>query len=143
MGYDVHITRKTNWHDEAGPDITLEEWLSYVEIDPDLRLDGYAEAALTNGATLRTEDPSMVVWVGHPKHGNRNGMAWIWLSQGNVDAKNPDEPTLRKMWTIAQALDAKLQGDDEELYDSSGAPIPEDVETISPQPVTKPWWRFW
>jgi hypothetical protein len=67
-----------------------------------------------------TLDPSMAVWVAHPKHGMTDGMAWIWLSGGNVVAKNPDVVMLQKMWRIAQALGASVQGDEGELYDSSG-----------------------
>jgi hypothetical protein len=34
--------------------------------------------------------------------------------------KNPDTEILQKMWSLAQPLSAKVQGDDGELYDSSG-----------------------
>jgi hypothetical protein len=43
MGYELHITRKRDWSD-AGPEITLDEWLALVRSDPDMRLDGFAEA---------------------------------------------------------------------------------------------------
>ncbi len=143
MGYDIHITRKTNWFEEDQPSISLAEWLSYVQRDPDMRLDGHAEAILGDGSVLRTEDPSLAVWVAHPEHGKRNGHAWLWLSLGNVQAKNPDEPTLRKMWAIAQALQARAQGDDGELYDSVGQVVPRDDQRETPPSCAKPWWRLW
>lgn len=108
MGYDIHITRRQDWSDSEGPAVSLAGWLAYVEADPEMRLDGYAEAELTDGSVLRAEDPSMAVWVEHPQHGKRDGLAWMWWSHGNVLAKNPDEDTLRKMWRIAQSLGAKV-----------------------------------
>ncbi len=45
MGYDVHITRKAEWSDDESA-ITLGEWLSVVDADPEMRLDGFAEANL-------------------------------------------------------------------------------------------------
>ena len=44
MGYEIHITRKTEWFDEDGPEISLEDWKAYIASDPEMRLDGYAEA---------------------------------------------------------------------------------------------------
>ena len=143
MGYDIHITRKENWFDEEGAAISLVEWHAYIESDPAMRLDGYAEASLKDGAVLRSENPSLAVWTEHPQHGKRDGMAWIWLSQGNVQAKNPDEDTLRKMWCIAQSLGAKVQGDDGELYDSSGSMLRSATSAASPAQPKKPWWRVW
>ena len=150
MGYDVHVTRKKDWSDKSGEEISLTEWLAHVEGDPELRLDGYAEAGLGNGGVLHVDDPSMAVWIAHPEHGVRDGMAWIWLSHGNLQAKNPDGPMLKKLWDIAQLLDAKVQGDDGELYDSAGSIISDEVDADTvvsvseqPQPRQKPWWRIW
>lgn len=39
MGYDLHITRKSDWP-LRGNDISAEEWRAVVEGDPELRLDG-------------------------------------------------------------------------------------------------------
>ena len=51
-------------------------------------------------------------------------------------AKNPDSEMLRKMFLIADALGAKLQGDDGEIYNSIGMVAPQDR-------AKKPWWKFW
>lgn len=37
MGYDLHIMRKDEWHDEHGEEIELEEWLDVVRADPSLK----------------------------------------------------------------------------------------------------------
>jgi hypothetical protein len=34
MGYNLYITRKKNYTDETGPDITAAECLAYVANDP-------------------------------------------------------------------------------------------------------------
>lgn len=143
MGYDVHITRKDNWFDEQGDALSLAEWLAYIEGDPEMRLDGYAEAKLKDGSVLRSNNPSMAVWVEHPQHGTRDGMAWMWLSSGNVQAKNPDEDTLRKMWRIAQSLGARVQGDEGELYESSGLMVRDAANDLPATFPKKAWWRFW
>jgi hypothetical protein len=53
-------------------------------------------------------------------------MVWFDFRQGNVVVKNPDTEVLRKMWSLAQALSANVQGDDGEGYDASGQqrPVP-------------------
>jgi hypothetical protein len=143
MGYDVHITRKNNWFDDEGDEITLSEWLAYLHADPEMRLDGFAGAKLADGAVLRAVNPSMAVWVQHPQHGNHEGMAWIWLSSGNIQAKNPDEHTLRKMWQIAQKLGARVQGDEDEFYDATGSIVAEKKSELLLKSNEKHWWQFW
>ena len=141
MGYDVHITRKLAWYDDEAPEISLDEWLHHVAGDPELRLDGHAEARPGGGAVLGVEDPSMAVWIGHPEHGKRDGMAWIWHSNGNVMAKNPYDAMLRKMHRIGVALGAKVQGDEGEIYGPDGDPLPGDDSSAAPATVSgkQPW----
>lgn len=119
MGYDLHITRRADWADEEGPAITQAEWESYITTDPDLRLDGYMEATTAAGATLRMEEAGIAVWIAHPHLTEHGG--WITLdSRGNIVVKNPDEAFRQKMWKIAQALDARLVGDEGETYGPDG-----------------------
>lgn len=102
MGYDVHITRAENWSDNQGCEITAAEWHSVIDTDPELRPAGY------NG-------PHLAIWEAHPS----NDEAWLDWCDGNITTKHPDEPLLRKMVEIAARLDAKVQGDDGELYDDA------------------------
>ncbi|MBB1631037.1 hypothetical protein [Cupriavidus sp. UME77] len=120
MGYDVYITRKSNWFDERGSDIDIEEWKGLVQADPDMRLDGNASVALKDGSTLRVESDGLAVWSAYSGNGNGGNMAWLDFQQGNVVVKNPDGEILGKMWQLAQRLNAKVQGDDCELYDADG-----------------------
>jgi hypothetical protein len=119
MGYDVHITRKQCWSDESGPEIPLAEWIAVVTADRDMRLDGYAETRLGDGSILRIENEGLSVWMAYSRH-TENRMAWFSFSRGNVVVKNPDLEIRQKMWSLAQALSARVQGDDGEFYDASG-----------------------
>lgn len=123
MGYDVHITRKQHWSDEDGEEIPLAEWLAVVEADAGMRLDGYAEASLKDGAVLRIENEGLSVWTEWSGHGRGGGMAWFDHSRGSIAVKNPDPEILRKMWELAQTLSASVQGDEGELYGPSGEPM--------------------
>jgi hypothetical protein len=119
MGYDVHITRKRDWFDDS-PEIALGEWLSFVSRDPEMRLDGFADATFPDGSVLRIESDGLAVWTAYSAHGHRGNMAWFSHSQGDVVVKNPDREILRKMWLVAGAFNAKVQGDDGEIYDANG-----------------------
>lgn len=142
MGYDVHITRRQQWFDSDKPEITIEEWLALVASDSEMRLDGSPEAMLPDGGTLRHEDPSLAVWVRYSGHMVGRNMAWLWLWRGNIVAKNPDEEIRSKMWRLAQALHARVQGDELELYGSDGQPL-EDLQTDRTPVMKRTWWRFW
>lgn len=123
MGYELHITRGANWHDEAKEPITLDEWIAYVKSDPEMRLDGFAEATLEDGSVLRSENPSLAVWVVYSGDGVDGNHAWMWHFEGNVQAKSPDREIVAKMWRIAQALRARLVGDEGEEYGPDGKEI--------------------
>lgn len=134
MGYDLHITRKDDWSDEHGKTITFDEWMSYVGSDKSMRFDGTAGAELAEGAVGTRED-SLATWTE-----SANDSAVMWLDHGNVTSKNPDAAMRRKMFLIADALGAKLQGDEGETYDSTG-----EVEGKRPGGGMgkKRWWKFW
>jgi hypothetical protein len=113
MGYDLHITRRPEWSDEGGPEITLEEWMAYVNSREELRTDA------DNG-------PTDFLWTAHPKE------PWpLWWDRGEIYTKNPDEFTLRKLAAIAEQLNATMQGDDGEVYRADGA-APEPESATSP-----------
>lgn len=59
MGYDLHITRKSEWLDESGPEFSLAEWKAYVSGDDQFTLDGFAEARSSEGAVLRMESEGL------------------------------------------------------------------------------------
>jgi hypothetical protein len=119
MGYDVHITRKQNWFDDE-PRISLDEWRSVVGADDEMRLDGYAEATVGDDARLRVESEGLAVWTAYPGHGIEGNMAWFDYHSGNIAVKNPGQDILAKMWQLAQKLNARVQGDECEIYGPTG-----------------------
>jgi hypothetical protein len=121
MGYDVHITRKQNWSDKKGPEIPLAEWIAVVQSDREMRLDGYAETQVGDGKSLRIEKQGLSVWTAYSRNDEDGNKAWFDFRLGNVVVKNPDAEILQKMWLLAQALSARVQGDDGEFYDASGS----------------------
>lgn len=132
MGYELHITRKKEWFSEDDAPITLDEWIAYVKNDPEMRLDGFAEAQLEDGSVFRTEDPSLAVWVAYSRDGVDGGHAWMWHGGGNIQAKNPDREIVAKMWRIAQRFGARVVGDEGEEYGADGS-------DLTPRP--KSLWR--
>jgi hypothetical protein len=128
MGYDLHITRAKFHFENEGAWITADEWLRYVESDPDLKLAGY------NGEYF-------ALWSGKSEYPD----PWLDWFQGNIYTQNRDAPLIDKMVEIAKKLDAKVQGDDGETYIGGGPndspPCPEhDLPKHSKQPK-RSWFR--
>lgn len=82
MGYELHITRRSDWFQSDGPAISQSEWQKAID--------------------------------GNPESG-----AFYW-NDGDVVVKNPDPPLVAKMVHIAQTLNARVQGDDGEVYRADG-----------------------
>ena len=94
MGYDLHITRQSNWWEkDETKQIAAAEWQAVVASDPEMRLSGAAESTFPSGGTLRYENPLLTEWLGHPEH----EAIWFDFRRGTVIVKNPDEPIIAKM----------------------------------------------
>lgn len=104
MGYNLHITRAKFHYRNDNQWITAEEWLRYVEQDPELRLAGY------NGDYF-------AIWSGPSSLPD----PWLDWFEGNIYTKNPDDALIDKMVQIAKKLGAVVQGDDCEVYIGGGS----------------------
>lgn len=133
VGYDVHITRADSWVDAETLPITLDEWLAYARSDPEMRMDGRAEARTTDGETIALDSAGLAVWTAYSKDGEDGNHAWFDLQDGRLIVKNPDTEILCKMSRIAVHFHARVQGDDGEDYGSDGEPF-----GGSPN---RAWWR--
>lgn len=111
MGYDVHITRKKHWSDEDDNHISLDEWRNYISAQTDFFEEDSDSDFL-----------KIFIW--------NHSTSFIY-SNGNIQIKNPNDKELQKALEIAQFLNAKLQGDDGEIY---------NIDFNHPK---KPWWKFW
>ncbi|HEX6813198.1 MAG TPA: hypothetical protein VF384_16360 [Planctomycetota bacterium] len=142
MGYEVHITRAAEWLDSETKPITIEEWLAYLASDPEMRLDGFAEARTPEHRTLRLESKGLAVWTAWHGEGRGQGHAWMDHREGRITVKNPDPEMLAKMCTIATQLGAIVQGDEGEPYPDpmDAAAAAPDVRHESPR-ARSPWWK--
>ena len=140
MGYDLHITRRKDWADESGPEITAEEWLSYIATDRSLRLDKDAEAARDRGTDASQLGNMNAKWYADPKTTKEEDACPIWYFKGNIYSKNPPPEMVRKMFLIADELNARLVGDEGEEYDSTGEVV---GQAPSGKLGKKKWWKFW
>ena len=134
MGYDLHITRKSIWFDEESSiDISLADWIDYVNEDNEMRLDNFADAMTNEGQNVKIEGKGLSVWTKYSKNGINGNYAWFHYMNGQIVVKNPDKEIINKMIDIASVLGAKVQGDDGELYETKQL-INKEIQ---------PWWKFW
>lgn len=133
MGYDIHITRADEWFDSEARPIAKEEWLALIEADPELQ----PAQPNADGSSLGYEMPGVAMWTAWSRAAAED-LPWIAYYEGRLMTKNPDREILRKLHQIAQALDAKVQGDEGEQYDADGEPIA--IEGDEP-PARRPWWK--
>lgn len=123
MGYDVHITRKGNWFDKSESGIGIDEWKALVLSDPDMRLEGHPSAVVGGGNILSMESEGLAAWTANAGTASSGNTAWFHFRRGNVVVRNPDGATRVKMWQLARKLDAKVQGDECEVYGADGRVI--------------------
>ena len=62
------------------------------------------------------ERKGLSVWIKYSGDGLKGNHAWFDYREGNIVVKNPDDEIVNKMLDIAERLDAKVQGDDGEIY---------------------------
>jgi hypothetical protein len=146
MGYELHIARKSDWEADEDSNISLEEWLSYVDKDQELKLTNGFQMNIPNVDTSWKDSPGFCQWTAHP-NANNDTLPWFDYWRGSISTKYPDDFTIKKMVQIAQSLNAKVQGDDGEFYDESyfqeksEQEEPTSISTVRNQ--KKPWWKIW
>ena len=121
MGYDLHIRRADNWMESEQRAITRPSGWPAAD-DPELTLD----------AGMARISPS---WSPH--------CIWFDWADGQVFTKNPDRVTLAKLLDLARRLQARVQDDDGEFYESPEDMPGDDEGGIEPTQLRRPWWRFW
>ncbi len=107
MGYDIHITRRLHWAADGEPSISLNEWQTVIDSDPQLEpvgQDGREEIC--------------VMMCDQTKSAAR----YFYYDEGQISVKKPCKEVLMKMLAIAQKLRARVIGDDDEIYAPNGTP---------------------
>jgi hypothetical protein len=107
MAYELHITRRDEWSSNDEPEIALDEWLRYLEGDPEFERTTSAQTSTTPVVEISGE---FAKWV------TANGECWFLHRNGEIVVSNPDESVITKMKVIASALHAHVQGDEGEAY---------------------------
>ena len=102
MGLELHITRAEHWADNDACPITKQEWLAYVNADPELVLKPSAGECYA-------------VWSGTSAY----EAPWLDWFEGNISTKWPDSGLYKKMLSIASDLGAHVQDDDGTAYTSA------------------------
>jgi hypothetical protein len=104
MSYNLNIIRQDDWSDyDAESTISLDEWIMYAENDPELELDTNQKIFI-----------KCYKWNAYPYS---NEIAWFAYNNGSVFTKNPDFYVIKKMISIASALNGKVRGEEHEFYD--------------------------
>jgi hypothetical protein len=116
MGYDLHVTRADDWTESESSPISLNEWLAYVEEDPEMRLDNVAVARPEGEPPLVYENEGLAVWTAYSGHDPNGNMAWFDYYNGEIVVKNPDDEIISKMKRIAERFGATVMGDEGETY---------------------------
>jgi len=96
MGYDLRITRSSDWTRNEGREIGSDEWLALVATDPELEPDP-------------SFGPFAATW----------GRTWFDWFEGNVFTTDPDAATVTKMLQLAQRVSGSVQGDEGEFYEDA------------------------
>ena len=143
MEQELYITRKENWFDsDPEHDISMEEWIACVKMDPEMRLDNFSEVKLENGETFQYDNPGTAVWVGHSENDIKTTFDFL---SGNITVRNPTSSAIEKMKHIAFKLGAKLQGDEGEVFATEDTLVNEPQQVLAeeakPGALKKLWWK--
>jgi hypothetical protein len=114
MGREVYITRKKEWF-ESGTEknIPLDDWMSFVKNDPDMRLDNFTMVKLENGEMFKYDNPGTAAFL-HRKCGEMEVCEIIFeYISGNIRVNDPDTETMEKIKHIAFKLNAHVQAESE------------------------------
>jgi hypothetical protein len=106
MGYELHITRATDWLDSASNPISQQEWEAFTRRVPSLRPEGWVDWSDIGRQPVFgwTCDDGTVVSLSW-RHGE------VQIAGAFSDAAT------RSLARLAESLNANLVGDEHERYD--------------------------
>src|SRR5262245_18248043 len=112
VGDDLHIHRADEWVAASEQPITREEWAAYAVASPSFdSLVPFLEVIAPDGSVLGMEGEGYAYWPG--RHSSRAVFAF---RGGRIVVTSPDDATVRRMYEVAAALGARVQGDEHEFY---------------------------
>lgn len=107
MGYDLHITRAPCWVDSDDHPIGREEWTGFAHNHP----------ALWVGGEDYTETGTEPIFGCTCRDGTEVSLLW---QDGRITITGATERAIGSLVPIAAALDARLVGDEDEVYGQRG-----------------------
>lgn len=114
MGYEIHITRAEDWVEDDNP-ITIEEVEEIFDKLPkgfSIDRSGVVTAVAPDGHRISAEVGPYVQY----HDGNDDSMVCIYFLSGGPSFKVRDEKQILPILELADALNAKIQGDELEIY---------------------------
>ncbi len=135
MGYELHIVRRNDYDDfEEESNITEAEWKAVVEADPELSWEGH----------INEQKYRYCYWMAYPDL-DKDNAPWFDYFRGSISTKWTEYPCMRKMIRMAEALNARVEGDEGEVYtneyvDELENKYPRKQEAVK---AKKPFWKFW
>ena len=109
MGYELYITRAAYFYETREAPIQESEWLAVVEADSTL-LQSFSDWLIRIGPDGYEERVHPWLYVEHPDQPT------LWYLDGAISTKNPDEKLISKLVELARALDARVIGEEGEVY---------------------------
>jgi hypothetical protein len=103
MSYDLHIVRGPEWFDDSTHQVSADEWIAYIEGDPDLQrinTDNAHSIAAKLVSSTDDDDGQM-----------------LSLSSGSISSSYPQPLLLAKMFQVAKHFAAYVVSDDGEIYE--------------------------
>lgn len=127
MGYQQHIIKSSN-----NGQISFEEFQKVIQNDQSL-------------LALET-DSNTIQWNEHPLGGIEGNTPLLFYSAGRISSRKLDEFITKKMFEIADILEARLVDDEDVLDDKYRNEIEQSCQNIlrrHQRNESKPWWKFW
>jgi hypothetical protein len=106
VAYDLHVVRTENWLDAATRPVAKGDVDALIASDPELEWSttNYVDMADEKGVITRYW---MITW---------DGEACFWWYRDQIQCSSPDEAKISKLVQMARSLDARVLGDDGEIY---------------------------
>lgn len=109
MESKFYITRRKDLFDHTpGTGISLQEWTSFVENDPEMRLDNSTTVTLPDGETYRYTSPGTAVYLNRQPGESTVQEVVFDYAGGNILVNNADQRTLSKIRHIAYKLNTRI-----------------------------------
>lgn len=139
MGYDIKIKR-------IDSRISMDEWITYVNSDPEFKLINDFSANSTSGLTITTKTPNSGLW--------KNEVPFVFDEKnGDITVKSPDILIIEKMLSVSKQLNATVAGEEDEVYDEKFIQMEKNKKPINIDDYKnikmklynpeKKWWQFW